>query len=249
MYFCCRRRPKCLRALWSKRILWRSRLVSDYYVSGATTAQNTSTSNFGVSSANTVSYSKPAPPSVHSKMDWQKGLTKPSWNWPDPWCTHYMRLELEWWVEAVRAGLYTVNRLPNTARPFISPFEMFYGKKLELSHFRVFGARRFVHIDKSKRSKWDPKAHNCIFLIYSETSRAYRVWKSDAERAVTTRTVLLDESPPDSHCNVYSDGEAGTRIMQWSILDDEDLSSPVPSPQPAPDTNMEIAEDLATADC
>ncbi|CEG46844.1 uncharacterized protein PHALS_03521 [Plasmopara halstedii] len=33
--------------------------------------------------------------------------------------------------------------------------------------------------------------------------------------------------------------------MQWSILDDEDLSSPVPSPQPAPDTYMEIDEDLA----
>ncbi|CEG35398.1 uncharacterized protein PHALS_09520 [Plasmopara halstedii] len=35
-------------------------------------------------------------------------------------------------------------------------------------------------------------------------------------------------------------------VRAWSILDDEDLSSPVPSPQPAPDTNMEIAEDLAT---
>lgn len=47
---------------------------------------------------------------------------------------------------------------------------------------------------------------------------------------------------------MYSDGVAGTRIIQWSILDDEDLSSPAPSPQPAPDTNMEVDEDLRTDD-
>ncbi|KAE9018863.1 hypothetical protein PR002_g12980 [Phytophthora rubi] len=33
---------------------------------------------------------------------------------------YYMELELEWWGEAVNAAVYTINRVPNTARPHVS---------------------------------------------------------------------------------------------------------------------------------
>lgn len=66
---------------------------------------------------------------------------------------HYMGLDLEWWGEAVNAAVYTINRLPNTARTSVSPFEVFYGKRPDLSHLRVFGSRGFVHVEKVKRSK------------------------------------------------------------------------------------------------
>ncbi|KAE8982274.1 hypothetical protein PR003_g24742 [Phytophthora rubi] len=114
---------------------------------------------------------------------------------------HYMALELEGWGEAVNA-VNTINRVPNTARPH--PFEVFFGKRPDLSHLQGFSSREFVHVMKSKRSKWDPKAHRSIFLGYSNTSKAYRVWDLETERVLTSRNVLLDEIPPASYSKAAS---------------------------------------------
>jgi hypothetical protein len=38
------------------------------------------------------------------------------------------------------------------------PEEKFTGKKLDVSHFRVFGCIAYMHVPVEKRSKLDPKA-------------------------------------------------------------------------------------------
>ena len=111
------------------------------------------------------------------------------------------------------AAAYTINRIPNTSLSNISPFETLYGSKPDLSHFRVFGSTGYLRIVDCKRTKWDSKANKCIFLGYSETSKAYRVWDLVNEQLVITRSVKLNERPPlrykdvvvirepISHCN------------------------------------------------
>ena len=50
-------------------------------------------------------------------------------------------------------------------------------KKSLLAHFKVFGTRCFVHINEKKNiDKFEPKSEPRIFLGYSETSRAYRIY-------------------------------------------------------------------------
>ncbi|KAE9091335.1 hypothetical protein PF005_g18013 [Phytophthora fragariae] len=152
----------------------------------------------------------------------------------------YMGLELEWWGEAVNAAVYTINRVPNTARPHVSPFEVFFGKRPDLSHLRVFGSRGFVHVEKSKRSKWDPKAHHCIFLGYSDTSKAYRVWDLETERVLTSRTVLLDENPPASYSNLPPRADNTFQVAQWVDSNDDVARSGTQSPSLSTNEDIEM---------
>ncbi|OWZ00411.1 polyprotein [Phytophthora megakarya] len=75
---------------------------------------------------------------------------------------HHQQLDKAWWAEALMTAVYVINRLPNTARDKVTPYELVYKVKPDLRHHRVLGSRGFVLVDKSRRSKWDSKAHQCI---------------------------------------------------------------------------------------
>ncbi|CAI5731968.1 unnamed protein product [Peronospora farinosa] len=120
---------------------------------------------------------------------------------------YHMEVDRSWWGEAIMAAAYTINRIPNTARPNVSPFETLYGSKPDLSHFRVFGSTGYLRVADCKRTKWDSKANKCIFLGYSENSKAYRVWDIARGQLVTTRSVTLNESPPSRYKDVVVLGE------------------------------------------
>lgn len=114
---------------------------------------------------------------------------------------YYMEIDRHWWGEAVMAVAHIINRIPNTAQPAKSPLEVLAGKKPVLDYLRMFGSTGFVHLNASKRTKWDAKSHRCIFLIYADNSKAYRVWDCEDNRLVRTSTVKLDEHPPTSYRN------------------------------------------------
>ncbi|OWZ14396.1 polyprotein [Phytophthora megakarya] len=77
---------------------------------------------------------------------------------------HYQQLNKKWWREVIITAVYLFNRLPNTARRDTTPYELVYDVKPDLGSLRVFGSIGFVHVDKSRGSKWDNKAHHCIIL-------------------------------------------------------------------------------------
>jgi hypothetical protein len=54
--------------------------------------------------------------------------------------------------------------------------EMFTREKLEVNHLRMFGCLVYVHVPNDKRLKLDPSGKKGIFVGYSETSKAYRVY-------------------------------------------------------------------------
>jgi hypothetical protein len=62
------------------------------------------------------------------------------------------------WVEVVTTIIYIMNQTPIAVHGMI-PKEKFTGKKLNVSHFRVFG-----YITYEKRSKLNPKAENVSSL-------------------------------------------------------------------------------------
>ena len=47
---------------------------------------------------------------------------------------------------------------------------------------------------KEKRSKWDPKTREGLFMGYEERSKAYRIYDIDADRMVISRDVTFDET-------------------------------------------------------
>ena len=62
--------------------------------------------------------------------------------------------------------------------------EKWNGKKPDISNFKVFGYECWAHIHDDKRKKLDPKSHKCIFIGYSEDSKAYRLFDTSTHSVI-----------------------------------------------------------------
>ena len=80
------------------------------------------------------------------------------------------------WGEAANTAVYIQNRCPHSALESKTPEEVFSGKKPNVSHFRVFGCPVYFRVPKEKRSKLNDFGKKGMFVGYSETSKAYRVY-------------------------------------------------------------------------
>lgn len=81
------------------------------------------------------------------------------------------------WAEAVNTACYVMNRV--MIRPIlkITPYELWKGRKPNISHFRTFGCKCFVHNnDKDDLGKFDAKSDEGIFHGYSTSSKAYKIF-------------------------------------------------------------------------
>ncbi len=111
------------------------------------------------------------------------------------------------WADAVNTACYVLNRA--IIRPILAktPYELYKGRKPNLSHLRVFGCKCFVHNNgKDNLGKFDSKSDEAIFLGYSLHSKAYRVFNK--------RTKTMEESP-----HVVFD-EIDTRLARKEFVDD-----------------------------
>jgi hypothetical protein len=97
------------------------------------------------------------------------------------------------WVEAVATAVYIMNRTPIVVVHGMITEEKFIGKKLDVSHYRVFSCIAYVHVPDEKRSKLDPKAKKCIFIGYSLEQKGYRYFNPSTHKLQVSRDVVFDE--------------------------------------------------------
>ena len=89
---------------------------------------------------------------------------------------HDQYIPMHLWAEAARTTVYVQNCTPHRVLENKTAEEVFSGKKPEVSHLRIFGFLVYIHIPKGKRTKLDPLEKKGIFLGYSDTSKAYRIY-------------------------------------------------------------------------
>ena len=65
------------------------------------------------------------------------------------------KLPLEFRAEACSTAVYLHNRSPTTALKDETPFERLFGRRPDISHLRVFGCVRYVHVPDGQRRKLD----------------------------------------------------------------------------------------------
>ena len=83
---------------------------------------------------------------------------------------------MHFWVEACNTMAYVKNCCPHRLLGMSTREEAFNGKKLDVSHFKIFGSSIYVHVTKNGRKKLEPTAEVGIFLGYTETPHNYRVY-------------------------------------------------------------------------
>ena len=65
---------------------------------------------------------------------------------------------------------------------------MFSGEKPEVNDLRIFGCPVYIHVPKEKRS-----GRKGIFIGYSESSKAYRVYIPGFRQIATSRDATFNE--------------------------------------------------------
>ena len=106
---------------------------------------------------------------------------------------HDRDLPMHIWVEASRTTVYVQNHTPHRVIKNKTPKEVFSGKKPEVSHLRIFGCPVYIHIPKKKRTKLDPSGKKGIFVGYSESLKAYRIYFPGFKKIDISRDVTFDE--------------------------------------------------------
>lgn len=96
------------------------------------------------------------------------------------------------WAETVNCAVYTLNRVLSSTQKK-TPYEIWFGKKPDVSHLRIFGSRVYIHVPAVNRQKLDPKGVECIFIGYCDTSKAYRVFDPSTQKVMISRDVIFDE--------------------------------------------------------
>ena len=79
-----------------------------------------------------------------------------------------------YWAEVVRMAVYLPNR--TFANGGVSPHELYFGKKPNMGHLRVFDNIAYVHVPDEKRRKLDAKAEKCIMVGYSDDQKGYKFY-------------------------------------------------------------------------
>ena len=71
---------------------------------------------------------------------------------------------------------------------------MWYGHIPSVKHIRVFGSTCYALIPKVHRNKLGSRGRKCIFLGYSNTSKAYCLYDEVNKKFVVSRDVIFLES-------------------------------------------------------
>ena len=115
------------------------------------------------------------------------------------------------WAEAINTSCYILNRV--SIRNFLNktPYELWIGRKPNISYFHIFGCYCYILNNKDNLGKFDSKSDKAIFLGYSTTSKAYRVFN--------LRTRTLEES-----MHIKFDEFEELEILERIIEEDEEES-------------------------
>ena len=112
------------------------------------------------------------------------------------------------WADAVSTTCFVSNRV--NIRPILkkTPYDLFKGRKPNIAFFHIFGCKCFVlNNDKDNLGKFDEKSDEGIFLGYSLTSKAYRIYNKRILNIEESMHVKFDESNPSKEEIVVCDDD------------------------------------------
>ena len=101
------------------------------------------------------------------------------------------------WVDTVNTACHILNRV--SIRPILkkSPYKLFKGRRLVLSHLKVFGCKCFIlNNGKESLGKFDAKADEGVFLGYATQSHAYIVYNKRLMTVEESMHVVFDKTNP-----------------------------------------------------
>jgi len=106
---------------------------------------------------------------------------------------HDQGLPLHLWAEACNTTVYVQNRFPHRILGMSTPEEAYSGKKLDLSHLRIFGANIYMHVMKDARKKLELTVEVGIFVGYTDTPHNYYAYFPNSDKTIVRRHIKFQE--------------------------------------------------------
>ena len=97
-------------------------------------------------------------------------------------------------VEAISNATHILNISPHIALDGKTPFEAWCGRKLVVSHFRVFGCPAWANL--SSRGCKAPTPRPCTFIGYEDRIKAYKLMDPETHEIFVEKDVHFEESSP-----------------------------------------------------
>ena len=117
---------------------------------------------------------------------------------------------------------YIINRTPNQALNWRTPFEALYGRKPNLSHLHRIGTKAYVLLRGiPKADKLAPRAF-IGYLVGYDSRNIFLIWNSTNNRVYRVRDALFDDS------SYYDPGDFRTeQLLRQSATEDLIVEAPV----------------------
>jgi hypothetical protein len=129
------------------------------------------------------------------------------------------RTPKRFWADAISTACYISNRIFLRSILHLTPFELRFGCKTSVSHFRPFGCKCFV-LKCGNLDKFESHYFNDILLGYTPHGRSYRVYNVETNNVVESCDVTFNETAP---CPRGVFECASDKKMEESIFVDEGL--------------------------
>ena len=75
----------------------------------------------------------------------------------------------------------------------MTPEEAFTSEKPEIGHLRIFGCPVYIHVPRERRTKLEPSGKKGVFVGYSESAKAYRIYIPGQRKIELSRDVTFEE--------------------------------------------------------
>jgi hypothetical protein len=163
------------------------------------------------------------------------------------------RTPRRFWANAIITACYISNRILRSIL-HLTPFELHFGWKPSISHFRHFGCKCFV-LKRGNLVKFESHSFDGILLGYTPHGRSYRLYNFKTNTIVESCDVTFDETTP---CPRRVFECAGDKKMEENIFvdeglhgvdgdEDEPLLLSTSSPEPVPASTLKTEAPQATA--
>lgn len=107
---------------------------------------------------------------------------------------HANNFDKQLWAEAVNTAAYVLNRTgPTGVDDSSTPYSLWFGKKADISHLKIFGTKCFIHVPDQKRRKLDKKAIKGNLVGYCGDKDGYRIWTEDRKIVLSRDVKFLPE--------------------------------------------------------
>jgi hypothetical protein len=125
------------------------------------------------------------------------------------------------WADAISTACYILNRIFLRSILHLTPFELRFGRKASVSHFRPFRCKCFI-LKRDNLNKFESRFFDDILLGYTPHDRSYQVYNFETNTVVESYDVTFNETAP---CPRGVFECAGDKKMEESIFVDEGLQS------------------------